>query len=510
MKSAAPFIAVGGAVVAIVVGVLVFGDQLGLSWNSKPSEQPVSVSSEEAAPQAPEEKDATAEEGSAEEATAPETDVVSEPDEAANTETVREDVAVSKPDEPAQEPEVAEAEEPQPIEPSFDVVRVEPDGQTLVAGRANPGWTVELKEGDQVLSTAEADANGDWVMLLEQALKQGVSELSLSATSNDGAMSIRSKSNVTVARPDNDDGELLVVESKPGEATRVLANSPSPKEGATDAPSTMQAPSDSEGAAPAADTDVAETAPVVSEQGTASAEAQDDIAVARVEQPAEQAEVTQESDTAAAVEPEPGVESTVSIEAVEIEGDTLFVAGAAVPEGSSVRLYVDNAPITDGTSGEGGRFLFDGKLALDEGSHIARVDLIEPQSGDVVDRAEVSFTKSDGETLQTVGAVAEAQSTDMPGASGASDVLETRKVIIRRGDNLWTIARRVYGAGIRYSTIYDNNNDQIRDPDLIYPGQVFELPQGEIGWETHFEEADPDASGSSDAPAADGANGASG
>jgi hypothetical protein len=50
------------------------------------------------------------------------------------------------------------------------------------------------------------------------------------------------------------------------------------------------------------------------------------------------------------------------------------------------------------------------------------------------------------------------------------------KAIIRRGDNLWTIARRVYGEGIKYTTIYQDNTAQIRDPDRIYPGQVFELP----------------------------------
>ena len=50
------------------------------------------------------------------------------------------------------------------------------------------------------------------------------------------------------------------------------------------------------------------------------------------------------------------------------------------------------------------------------------------------------------------------------------------KVIIRRGDNLWTIARRVYGMGRRYVTIYEANRDQISDPHWIYPGQVFDLP----------------------------------
>jgi nucleoid-associated protein YgaU len=48
--------------------------------------------------------------------------------------------------------------------------------------------------------------------------------------------------------------------------------------------------------------------------------------------------------------------------------------------------------------------------------------------------------------------------------------------IIRRGDNLWSIARRVYGTGLKYTTIYRANRDQIRNPARIYPGQVFELP----------------------------------
>ncbi|NMA98605.1 MAG: LysM peptidoglycan-binding domain-containing protein [Phyllobacteriaceae bacterium] len=50
------------------------------------------------------------------------------------------------------------------------------------------------------------------------------------------------------------------------------------------------------------------------------------------------------------------------------------------------------------------------------------------------------------------------------------------KAIIRRGDNLWTIARRVYGEGLKFTTIYEANTGQIRNPNRIYPGQVFDLP----------------------------------
>lgn len=49
-------------------------------------------------------------------------------------------------------------------------------------------------------------------------------------------------------------------------------------------------------------------------------------------------------------------------------------------------------------------------------------------------------------------------------------------VIIRRGDTLWQISRRVYGQGVRYTTIYLANSNQIRNPDLIEPGQVFQVP----------------------------------
>ena len=50
-------------------------------------------------------------------------------------------------------------------------------------------------------------------------------------------------------------------------------------------------------------------------------------------------------------------------------------------------------------------------------------------------------------------------------------------VIIRRGDSLWRISRRVYGRGVRYSTIYLANQKQIEDPDRIWPGQVFKVPR---------------------------------
>jgi nucleoid-associated protein YgaU len=70
-----------------------------------------------------------------------------------------------------------------------------------------------------------------------------------------------------------------------------------------------------------------------------------------------------------------------------------------------------------------------------------------------------------------------------PAADGIDEVLAPKlqpvgsAIIIRRGDTLWRISRRVYGRGVRYSTIYLANQTQIEDPDRIWPGQVFKVPE---------------------------------
>ncbi len=69
------------------------------------------------------------------------------------------------------------------------------------------------------------------------------------------------------------------------------------------------------------------------------------------------------------------------------------------------------------------------------------------------------------------------------GATAKGKLSKPNAVIIRRGDNLWTISRRTYGDGMRYTTIFLANKDQIRDPDLIFPGQIFMLPLSDKNWE---------------------------
>lgn len=222
-----------------------------------------------------------------------------------------------------------------------------------------------------------------------------------------------------------------------------------------------------------------------------------------------------------------------TIDAIELDGDRTFFAGAG-PDGATMRLYVDDVFIAD-TKVADGRWLVEAGKVLTKPSQRVRVDLLQPDSAKVASRAEVNFVVDLPAEEQPI-AVAEtaapepvalaadpvaasepapaaepssasapvtAPSTappadtapvvepapvagaDMPPTMVAVSVgdpetqrFASGKAIIRRGDNLWTIARRVYGEGVKYTTIYEANTGQIRDPDRIYPGQVFNLPEG--------------------------------
>ncbi|WP_428696479.1 Ig-like domain-containing protein [Stappia sp.] len=170
----------------------------------------------------------------------------------------------------------------------------------------------------------------------------------------------------------------------------------------------------------------------------------------------------------------------VTVEAVETEKDKVFVAGAGEPN-SDVRVYVDNKLVGEAKTDAGGRWLLETQGEVKPGEVAVRADQVKPGDGAVVARAEVTFEKeADAVVLRPV-----ALSGTAGAGSGDSASTGTRaipSIIIRTGDNLWTISQRRYGEGVRYTTIYQANKDQIRNPDLIYPGQVFMMPEGDRNW----------------------------
>ncbi len=167
------------------------------------------------------------------------------------------------------------------------------------------------------------------------------------------------------------------------------------------------------------------------------------------------------------------------LDAVETEGDMVYAAGTG-NSGTTVRVYVDDSYIGETVTGDDGRWLLETPASIAAGNVIVRADELETGNAEVVRRAEVPFVKqADAVALLPTSA------TGGGGASGTSSaeaVAGPKSIIIRSGDNLWTISRRTYGRGIRYTTIYNANDDQIRNPHMIFPGQVFVLPEGDRSW----------------------------
>ena len=73
--------------------------------------------------------------------------------------------------------------------------------------------------------------------------------------------------------------------------------------------------------------------------------------------------------------------------------------------------------------------------------------------------------------MQTKGAAPTAKDAASETALRTKDVYT-----VKRGDTLWAIAKRYFGSGLRYPTIFQDNREIITDPDLIHPQQEVKVP----------------------------------
>lgn len=343
------------------------------------------------------------------------------------------EIAALVPQTPADAPAATEQAEPAPEAvaelpvPRFDLLRVEPDGSAVIAGSAPADSAVELLKGATVLATTNAGGEGDFAIVLDNPLSPGTHELSLRATVADGRVVLSTETGI-INIPENGE-ELLAVVAKEGEATRVLQASES------------------------------EPAPEPEPQQVAKAE------------PAPEPETVLAPPTA-----------PVLISAIDVEGGRIFVAGSGEP-GRKVNLYLDGELLGNGDIGAQGGFLIDTARDLASGNYEMRADMLSADGSFVARRAAVRLVH---EAPAPVVAKVEpepvvTESEPEPEEQAAVEVPEIKSgasVIIRRGDNLWRISRRMLGRGVRYTTIYEANRDQIKNPNLIFPGQVLEVPGG--------------------------------
>jgi hypothetical protein len=287
-----------------------------------------------------------------------------------------------------------------PVQPSFDVVRVNPKGDTVLAGHAAPDAQVTVLEGDRIIGTANADHGGDWVLIPSQPLGAGSRELGLSARIGDGPAVMSDRSVVVVVPGDKGSGSE-------GNSLALLV----PRQGGG-ASTLLQAP-------------------------TASPPASPPLSQASLDMP----------------RPDRPQSGGVALDIIDYgESGQLTLAGRAAP-GAGVRVYLDNKLLGSAATSSDGKWRLEPEAPVGPGLYHLRVDEIGP-SGQVMRRIELPFARS---TL-------------------SADLLARDRLIVQPGNSLWRIARQAYGEGVRYSVIYQANREHIREPDLIYPGQILAVP----------------------------------
>ena len=296
--------------------------------------------------------------------------------------------------------------------PTFDVARIEPTGEAVIAGRAAPGATVELLRDGEVHDRAVADKSGQFV-IVPPKLPPGTYDLTLRSKAPDGTVAT-SQQRVTAALEPRSTERPVVALVTPNKPTVVLSQPGAPK--------------------PAA--------------------------------------------------------GAVVVETVEIEpGGKFHVSGQARP-GAALRLYLNDSFVTSVTAGADGRFAVTINEGVAPGNYRVRLDEAS-SSGTVRARAEVPFTAP--ETTASLSAqakrpdsaapkqqqLAAAGATVLPDSGSPPSTVVVPKITtttVSRGDSLWRLSQVSYGAGTRYAVIYKANREQIRNPNLIYPGQVFVVP----------------------------------
>jgi nucleoid-associated protein YgaU len=301
--------------------------------------------------------------------------------------------------------------------PAFDVARIEPTGEAVIAGRAAPGATVELLRNGELHDRVVADQAGQFV-IVPPRLPSGTYDLTLRSRQADGK-DATSKQSVTVALEPKATERPVVALMTPDKPTVVLSQPAAPK--------------------PAA--------------------------------------------------------GAVVVETVEIEPGGKFHVSGHARSGGALRLYLNDSFIASVTAGEDGRFAVTINEGVRPGSYRVRLDEVAANSGAVRARAEVPFNVPDTVVTGTVPAATasrppEVAATQLPATQGpqlaatappegspsAVVVPKITTTTVSRGDTLWRLSHLTYGAGTRYAVIYKANREQIRNPNLIYPGQILVLP----------------------------------
>ena len=379
--------------------------------------------------------------------------------------------------------------------PKLETVRIDDDGTALVAGMAYPGSILEILVDEEVVESITLGQDGNFAVLFDIELKDRPQVISIRSIDgetvlvSDETMIVAPKI-IELAQADPADNQTQK-QSEGAENSTEVGVSPKEKSETT---SEENSSSDL-----AAETDLEEETEKAAEANNISNDNVDKADLTnKTPQLAQPTEEKIEEDVQQILTQEPSesdlIPNTVSNKAeqptvllADSEGvkvvqsgktgpnvmtDVMFdtinyskdgdvaVTGRGAPE-SIVHFYLDNSPVASTAVDQTGYWSAD-LSDVEAGVYTLRLDQLD-QSGKVSSRIESPFKREDRSVL-----VDQMQDIASPARINV--------ITVQPGNTLWAISRERYGRGILYVQVFDANKDKIRDPDLIYPGQIFDLP----------------------------------
>ena len=319
---------------------------------------------------------------------------------------------------------------------TIDLARVKPDGAAVFAGTAAPNAKIRIFEGDILLGETIANANGEWVIVLEKSLAAGQHLISVAMERSDGTTEMADRSLAVEIYQDT--------ETKP-----LVALLP---ETATEVPVLIQSPDDVDKAKLAATASEATASEATASEATASEAIVVDPAKADAAMP----------ETAAAAPGKAQANSQIAASQIAALAPSAIVwrdASRILISGTSrggVRVAVNDAK---GQFGEAlvladGAWQVAGSLDMDIAVNQLRFALFD-DANQIIARYDLPV-----------------KARDLAKGQDGSPL-----IVVNKGDMLWRIAYHQLGEGVKYVDIVRRNQQDITDPDLIYPKQIFAVPQ---------------------------------
>ena len=403
-----------------------------------------------------------------------------------------------------------------PVEVFLDTARVDADGLVTLAGRAEPGATIEVLVGETLIGTISVGQDGSFASIFELSSSEEIRVVVLRTENGDdfvyadqslvilpsqivkkaleenlqlpdevaslepsgevmsvGSLEMKGSVESQEAETAKDDEKLTsetkvqpeAVEKPEIDVTEAeILEEDQEETGQVDPSQLEEQETQLEPQEASEKSELSENKANISESDTDVNFSDNDLEISNSTTNSSTSQpkvVVADSDGIKVLQDDQGAKDQLALDAIAYDPlGNVTLSGRSNPDGL-VRFYVNNEAISAAKTDDTGYWETDLSDVI-PGTYTLRIDELGLR-GDVVSRLESPFKREDRQKLAAL-------------IAPSSSPVRINIVTVQPGNTLWAIARKRYGDGLLYVRVFEANRDKIKDPDLIYPGQLFDLP----------------------------------